>query len=262
MQAPSQAIPVVLITGASSGIGRAIAKVAAAEQRAVVLVGRSLSGLSETAEIVRRAGGDPHVLQLDLLSDGATERIDRFLLENRMLCDVLVNSAGYGLRGAAANLPIERQLGIIDVNIRILTELTLRFLPGMVERKSGGVINLSSVASFTPGPYMSLYYASKGFVRSFSEALYQETRNSGVTVTCVAPGPVKTAFLKRAGADRTSLFRLLPKLDADVVAKRAWNAYRSKRRLVIPGSTAKLAAWGSALLPNWLLIKLVSALQR
>jgi uncharacterized protein len=254
--------PAVLVTGASAGIGRSIAKVAASERRTVVLIGRSSSGLSEAAEEVRRAGGEAFLLQLDLLRHDAVEQIDRLLHENRLICDVLVNSAGYGLRGATASLPVDRQLGIIDLNVRILTELTLHFLPGMLERKSGGVINLSSVASFTPGPYMSLYYASKGFVRAFSEAIHQEIRGSGVTVTCVAPGPVKTSFLKKAGADRAFLFRFLPRHDADYVAQRAWAGYRSGRRVVIPGLTAKLAVWGSSLLPNRLLIAIIGAMQR
>ena len=133
--------------------------------------------------------------------------MDDFLSTHGLVCDVLVNSAGYGLRGAATALPIDDQLGIIDLNIRALSELSLHFLPGMVTRGRGGVLNFSSVAGFLPGPYMALYYASKGFVLSFSEALHQELRRTGVTVTCVAPGPVRTEFLERAGAESDSALR-------------------------------------------------------
>src|SRR5262249_29940039 len=154
-------------------IGRAIAKVAARERCAVVLVARSSEGLGASATDVRAAGGEPYALELDLLAGDAPSHIEDFLSANGLFCDVLVNSAGYGLRGAAVGLPADDQLGIIDLNIRVLSELSLHFLPGMVKRGRGGVLNLSSVAGSTPGPYMALYFASKGFVRSFSEALHQ-----------------------------------------------------------------------------------------
>src|SRR5262249_40232105 len=166
--------PAVVVVGASGGIGRAIAAVVARERGAVVLVARSPEGLDAAAADVREAGGKPYTLELDLLAGNAPSHIDEFLSANGLFCDVLVNSAGYGLRGAATALFIDDQLGIIDLNIRALAELTLHFLPGMAARGQGGVINLSSVAGSTSGPYMALYYASKGFVRSFSEALHQE----------------------------------------------------------------------------------------
>ena len=164
---------------------------------------------------MRASGGEPYTLELDLLAAEAATQLDEFLSANGLVCDVLVNSAGYGLRGAATALPVVEQLGIIDLNIRALTELSLHFLPGMVTRKRGGILNLSSVAGFMPGPYMALYYASKGFVRLFSEALYQELRYTGVTVTCVAPGWVRTPFHDRARVNSRPLFRFLPKLDPE-----------------------------------------------
>jgi short-subunit dehydrogenase len=262
MEAERPARFAVVVTGASAGIGRSIAKVAAREGSAIVLIARSLKGLSEAAEEVRKAGGEAYPLELDLLEVGAVSRIDAYLAQHGLLCDVLVNSAGYGLRGPAASLPIQDQLGIIDLNIRALTELTLHFLPQMLDRGRGGILNLSSVASFTPGPYMALYYSSKGFVRTLSESIYQEVRSTGVTVTCVAPGPVKTKFLKKAQADRTPLFRLLPKVDADFVAERAWKGLRSGRRLVVPGLSTKLAVFGASILPSAALAFLVGAMQR
>ncbi|NNH33920.1 SDR family NAD(P)-dependent oxidoreductase, partial [Rhizobium sp. SEMIA 4085] len=185
--------PSAVVVGASRGIGRAIAKVAAREHGAVVvLVARSPEGLAAAAAEVRAAGGEAFTLELDLLVADASARLQDFLSANGLFCDVLVNSAGYGLRGSATLLPVEDQLGIIDLNIRALSDLTLRFLPGMAARGRGGVLNLGSIAGFTPGPNMALYYASKAFVRFFSEALHQELRRTGVTVTCVAPGPVST----------------------------------------------------------------------
>ena len=252
----------VVVIGASGGIGRAIAKVVARERGAVVLVARSPEGLGAAAAEVREAGGEAFTLELDLLAGDASTRLEDFLSTHGLVCDVLVNSAGFGLRGAATALPVDDQLGIIDLNIRALSELTLRFLPGMVARGRGGVLNLSSVAGFVPGPYMALYYASKGFVRSFSEALHQELRRTGVTVTCVAPGPVSTEFFERSGAYQTPLFSILPKLDPEDLAERAWRGFKSGRRLVVPGISAKLVALAVTLLPSAAMLPLIGRLQR
>ncbi|TKB71444.1 MAG: SDR family NAD(P)-dependent oxidoreductase, partial [Mesorhizobium sp.] len=227
-----------------------------------VLVARSPEGLAAAASEVREAGGEAFTLELDLVGGDAPTRLEGFLSTHGLVCDVLVNSAGYGLRGATTALPIDGQLGIIDLNIHSLTELTLHFLPGMVARRRGGVLNLSSVAGFVPGPYMALYFASKAFVRFFSEALHQELRRTGVTVTCVAPGPVSTEFLARSGANQTVLFNILPKVDPEYVAERAWRGFKSGRRLVVPGISAKLAALAAALLPSAALLPLVGRLQR
>lgn len=254
--------PTVVVMGASGGIGRAIARVAAREHGVIVLVARTPEDLGAVASEVREAGGEAFTLELDLLARDAPKFLEDFLSTHGLVCDVLVNSAGYGLRGAATALPIDDQLGIIDLNIRALTELTLHFVPGMVARGRGGVINLSSVAGFVPGPYMALYYASKSFVRSFSEALHQELRRTGVTVTCVAPGPVRTAFYERAGAKRAALFKLLPKLNPEDVAEHAWRGFRSGRRLVVPGISAKLAILAVRFLPAAAMLPLVGKLQR
>jgi short-subunit dehydrogenase len=252
----------VVVTGASSGIGRAIAKVAARESCAIVLVARSGEGLKAAAAEVRASGGHPYTLAVDLLAGDAPRRLDQLLTENGLTCDVLVNSAGYGLRGAAATLPVSEQLGIVDVNIRALTELSLHFLPEMVARGRGGIINLGSVAGFTPGPYMALYFASKGFVRAFSDALYEEARHTGVTVTCVAPGPVRTPFCERADIRSARLFRMFPKLDPNDVAERAWRGFKLGRRLVVPHFSARLAILVASLVPSTALLALIARLQR
>lgn len=254
--------PAVVVTGASRGIGRSIAKVAARDGATVVLVARSADGLAVGAAEVDAEGGKAVTLELDLAAADASARLDAFLRDNRLFCDVLVNSAGFGLRGAATLLPADEQLGLVDLNIRTLTDLTLRFLPGMAARGRGGVINLGSVAGFLPGPNMALYYASKSFVRSFSASLHQEMRGLGVTVTCVAPGPVATEFLERSGAGRATLFKLLPKLSADYVAGEAWRGFQSGRRLVLPGVSAKITATLASLLPTAFLLPVIARLQR
>lgn len=261
MRPGDQLRPAVVVVGASRGIGKAIAEVAARDGAPVVLVARSEVALAAAADDIRNAGGEAFTVPLDFLADDAALGLEDFLSANGLFCDVLVNSAGYGLRGGATVLPLDEQLGLVDLNIRALTELTLRLLPGMVARRRGGVINLGSVASFTPGPYMALYYASKGFVRS-SEALHQELRHTGVTVTCVAPGPVSTEFLATSGANRVALFKILPKLEAGYVAEKAWRGFKTGRRLVIPGLSAKLTILLAALVPSAIMLPLIGRLQR
>lgn len=254
--------PAVVVVGASRGIGAAIARVAAREGGPVVIVARSHAALEAVAGDIRKAGAEAFPVALDLLSSDVAKRLQKELERCGLYCDVLVNSAGYGLRGAATLLPADEQIGMIDVNIRALSELTLHFLPAMAARKRGGVLNLGSIASFTPGPGMAMYYASKGFVRSFSEALHEEMRPVGVTVTCAAPGPVATEFLERSGAGKSMLFKVLPRLDADYVAERAWRAFRAGRRIVLPGLSAKLAALTAWLVPSAIMLPLIGRLQR
>lgn len=262
MNGAASSRPAVVVVGASRGIGRAIAKVAAREQCPVVLAARAPDALAAVAGEVRAAGGEPFILEIDLFTAAAPKRLQAYLESADLYCDVLVNSAGYGLRGAATLLPADEQIGMVDVNIRALSDMTLHFLPAMCARKRGGVLNLGSIASFTPGPGMAMYYATKGFVRSFSEALHEEVRATGVTVTCAAPGPVATEFLQRSGAGRSMLFKVLPRLDADYVAERAWRGFRSGRRLVVPGISAKLAAFTASVIPHMLLLPLIGKLQR
>ncbi|MBX5223397.1 SDR family NAD(P)-dependent oxidoreductase [Rhizobium sp. NLR8a] len=254
--------PSVVVTGASRGIGRAIAKIAAGESATVVLLARSGEGLAAAAADVRAAGGNAVTLELDLAAPGASQRLEMFLDESGLFCDVLVNNAGYGIRGAATIIPRSDQLGIVDLNIRALTELTLRFLPAMAARGRGGVINLGSVAGYLPGPNMALYYASKSFVRSFSTSLNEELRGTGVTVTCVTPGPVATEFLRSSGAGRAALFKILPKVSAEYVAEKAWHGFKAGRGFVVPGFSAKITIAIATFLPKTILLPLIGRLQR
>jgi uncharacterized protein len=262
MDSQGESRPAVVVTGASGGIGRAMAVVAAREGGPVVLVARSAEGLAAAAEDVRTAGGEPFTLPLDLSEREAPATVERFLAERGLVCDVLVNNAGYGLLGAAATLPREEQLGIVDLNIRALADLALRFLPGMLVRRRGGIINLASVASFLPGPNMAMYYGSKAFVRSFSEALSEEVRGRGVTVTCVAPGPVSTDFLIRSGVKNAHLFKLTPKMTAERVAEIGWRAFKRGRRLVVPGASASFSALCAAYIPHVVTLPVVARLQQ
>jgi uncharacterized protein len=254
--------PAVVVTGASSGLGAEFAKLAATEGANVVLIARSRPQLERLAANIDRSGRFAVVLALDLSAPDAGEIIVRELEKLDLYCHILINNAGFGLFGDAVELDRERQLGIIDVNVRAATDLMLRFLPAMVSRGSGAILNVGSVAGFTPGPRMALYFASKAYLVSISQALMQEVKDAGVTVTCLCPGPLRTPFLHRAGADRVGLFKLLRKLDASDVAHAGWNAMKARRALCVPGMGNKIAVMATRLLPRAALLAIIGHLQR
>ena len=254
--------PAVVVTGASSGLGPEFARLAAAEGAKVVLIARSRPELDALAANLDPSGRLAVVLSLDLTARDAGEVIARELEALGLYCHILVNSAGFGLFGETAELDRERQLGIIDLNVRAATDLMVRFLPAMIARGSGGILNVGSVAGFAPGPRMALYFASKAYLISISQALMQEVRDAGVTVTCLCPGPVRTPFLARAGADRIALFKLLPKLDAAEVAGAGWKAMKAKRALCVPGFCNKVMVALTRIMPRALTLAIVGYLQR
>ncbi len=254
--------PAIVVTGASSGIGRELARVAARDGSVMVLVGLAPEALDDLAVELGRSGVQAHALCIDLADRDAGRRLDNTLGEIGLYCDVLVNSAGIGVFGAAAATDRAAQLKLIDVNIRALTELTLRFLPGMIERRRGGVLNVGSITGYLPGPNMSTYYASKAYVRSFSAALAAEVAGTGVTVTCVAPGVVRTAFFERSDVSRTRLYKMAPRSGAPETAAAAWRAFRAGKRLVIPRLIDRIIVAACNLVPDVLLLRIVSTLQR
>ena len=213
-QPPVQGKPAIVITGASSGIGQALARVAAREGAFLLLLGRSQPALDDLAAELAASGAQSAAVSIDLLAPDAVERIEGELSRRGLYCDILINSAGFGVFGPAATTSHREHLDLIEVNIRALTDLTLRFLPGMVARRRGGIINLGSITGYAAGPNMSTYYASKAFVNSFSAALSAETAGTGVTVTCLAPGVVRTAFFERCGG------RTKPADEADAAVER------------------------------------------
>ena len=254
--------PAIVITGASSGIGQAMANAVAAKGQAIVLIGRSEERLAAVAEAVTHRGGEAFILNFDLLSQNAIERVKEFLDGHGLVCDVLVNSAGRGLQGLAASRPLGEQLELIDLNVRRLVELTLALIPAMVKRRGGGVINMGSVASLIPGPQMAVYFATKSFVSSFSQALYQELQDTGVVVTCVTPGPVETEFLTGRGVKELRVFRYLPVLSSEKVAEAAWRGFRRGRRLVVPGISSKLAILLTLLVPWRFVLPRINQVQK
>jgi short-subunit dehydrogenase len=254
--------PAIVITGASNGIGLAMARAAAAKGQSIVLIGRSQERLNAVAQDVRERGSDAFVLNLDLLAANAAGQVKDYLDHNGLVCDVLVNSAGRGMQGLAASQPLGEQLELIDINARLLVELTLTLMPDMVARRGGGVINMGSVAGLVPGPQMAVYFATKSFVSSFSQALHEELRNTGVTVTCVVPGPVETEFLSGRGVKELRVFRYLPSLSPEEVAESAWRGFRKGRRVVVPGIASKAAAFLTWLVPTSRILPAINIVQK
>ena len=255
------AIPVlsetVLITGASSGIGLELAKCFAADGARLVLVARNTAALEAlAAELRGKHRIEVRVLAADLAQPETTERIFAELKAGGVTVDVLVNNAGFGTHGEFVETPLERQLEMVQVNITTLIQLTGLFLPGMIERRRGGVLNVASTAAFQPGPRMAVYYATKAFVLSFSEAIAEEVAGLGVTVTALCPGPTKTNF-GRVANFRGSDSVLRAAMTAEAVARHGHKAFRRGRFVVISGLQNLLPTLLVRLLPRIVIRKIV-----
>jgi short-subunit dehydrogenase len=251
----------VLITGASSGIGCELAKLFAADKSNLVLVARNQEKLDQLAnELRERHGVQVRVLAKDLANPQSPQTIFDTMAAEGLTVDVLVNNAGFGAGGGVADLSLERQLGMIQVNVTALTHLTRLFLPGMIRRGRGGIFNVGSTAGFQPGPFMAVYYATKAYVLSFTEALAEETIGAGVRVTCLAPGATATGFAAAAGLESKLLFRM-GLADAKTVARAGYRGFRRGKVLVIPGLTNKLGTIAVRLAPRLGVRKVVRLLQ-
>jgi uncharacterized protein len=252
----------VLVTGASSGIGLELAKCFAADKSNLILVARSTEALEMLAGKLRAKHSiEVHVLTADLADPGSPQRIFDELKGRGIIVDVVVNNAGFGLHGAFAELPLKRQLEIIQVNVAALVELTGLFLPGMIQRKGGGILNVGSVAGFLPGPNMAVYYASKAFVQSFSEALHEELRGTGVRVTNLCPGPTETNFSKTARAYQMRISQAA-KMSAKEVAVAGWRAFRAGQCVNVPGMKNVLLVQSARIIPRSTLRKVVARYNR
>lgn len=251
----------VLITGASSGIGRELARLFAADGADLVLVARSEDRLRElSAGLAGEFGIRAEVLAADLTRPDAPAEIAESLAGQGVQVDVLVNNAGFGAHGQVARIGVKRQLDIIEVNIAALTRLTAMFLPGMLERRHGAVLNVASTAAFQPGPNQAVYCASKAYVLSFTEALAEETRGSGVRVSCLAPGATDTQFAAQADMAGTLAFRL-GMMSAGPVARAGYSGLRQGKTLVIPGLLNRAMAMSVRLVPRALVTRVAGHLQ-
>lgn len=252
---------VTLITGASSGIGRELAHLFAADKSDLALTARSRDKLEALADTLRRDHGvEVLVMPADLTDPAAPQMLFDQLTERDVTVNVLVNNAGFGAVGRVSNLALDRQLDMVQVNVVALTRLTRLFLPEMVRRGRGGVLNVGSIAGFQPGPNMAVYYATKAFVLSFTEALAEELVGTGVVATCLAPGPTATQFGADSGMNESVFFRL-GTMSAQTVARAGFLALRRGKSLAVPGLTNKLAAFSVRLLPRVAVRKLVKRFQ-
>jgi len=240
----------VLITGASSGIGLELARCFAADKSDLVLVARKTAALEQLAAELRAAQPiKVHVITADLSLPASPQGIFDELKGRGTAVDVLVNNAGFGLHGAFAELPLRQQLDMLQVNISALVELTGLFVPGMIRQRRGGILNVGSVAGFLPGPNMAVYYATKAFVMSFSEALHEELRGSGVTLTDLCPGPTETQFSQVARGQRTRPSQVA-QMSAVDVAVAGHRAFRQGQCLNVPGAKNRFLAQLTRVLPR------------
>jgi len=264
-----------LITGASSGIGRALAEQFAAHGYDLVLVARHAGNLREVeraASGVRQGSGQarrsvaeaarvPRVTSVaaDLSAPHSAQGLVDRLNAEELRIDVLVNNAGFGLQGEFVDLPVERQMDMIQVNVVTLTELTRLLLPGMRERRTGGVLNVASTAAFQAGPMMSVYYATKAFVLSLTEGVAEEVAGTGLKVSCLCPGPTETNFAERAGMTATNLFKG-PRMRAADVAREGFDGWNRGEIIVIPGSANRRGALFVQLAPRSMVRRIVKRL--
>ena len=243
----------VLITGASKGIGAALAEVCAQKGHDVLLVARSASLLQEKAQDLQQKYG-VHVYEyaVDLCDVTEIEKLYTYTQQQGWDIDILINNAGVGACDAFADIAIERHHMQIQLNITALTLLTHRFLAGMIAKDKGKILNIASTAAFQPGPYMSVYFASKAYVLSFSQALRYELRNRNISVTTHCPGPTESAFAAEAGNDKTMLFKQGAVASAQEVAEDAYRAMMKGKGVAVHGWTNKLGALLAPYVPYWI----------
>lgn len=254
--------PVALVTGASSGIGEALARALAEQGEDLLLIARTHGQLLRVqSEIAAATGRFVAVAALDLERADAAEAVRTVLREQDLSVRHLVNNAGFGLAGDMADLPVSGQVGMVDLNCRALLALTLAFLPEIRENE-GGVLNVASVAGFTPGPGLAVYYASKAFVLSLTRALAFEERVSGIRVCALCPGPVPTGFGARAGFGKSGVIAVTRPLSAKDVAHIGLAGYFGRRTVVVPGMIPRLMVAILSVLPTRMVLPVLARAQR
>jgi uncharacterized protein len=250
-----------LITGASSGIGLELAKLFAVAEYRLVITARSVEALETLAAQLRRGGAEVTVIPADFsVTDGAKALLEE-INKRALQVDVLVNNAGLGTHGPFWKNDLEKEMSLLQVNIVSLAYLTRQLLPGMVERGQGKIMNVASTAAFQPGPLMANYYASKAYVLSLSEALSDELRRTGVTVTALCPGPTLTDFQRRAGIKNSKLFELAG-MSAAEVAKAGYDSMLAGKRVCIPGFKNRLIATAARFSPRRFVLRTVRKLNQ
>lgn len=246
----------VLITGASSGFGYEFVKLFAKGNYNLILTARNIERLEEIQNEFNSL--NIALIKKDLSMPHSAKELFDEIKEKGFNIDVLINNAGFGLVGRFDRLDVDRQVDMIELNVSALTELTHYILQEMKQRGNGKILNVASTAAFRPGPLMAVYYASKAYLLSFSEAIAEELRGTGITVTALCPGPSKTNFAKAANVEKTKMFAKV--MDADVVAKLGFKALMKGKRVVVTGNVNKLGTYAVKFLPKRLVVKITKAL--
>ena len=250
-----------LITGASFGIGLELARIFARENHNLVLVARSADRLRQLASELEKAHGTRSlILAVDLTEPGASTYVLDQTTRADVVVDVLLNNAGFGQYGLFAESELEECLRQIQLNVATLTHLTRLYLPGMIERKNGGILNVASTAAFQAGPLMAVYFATKAYVLHFSEAIANELQGTGVTVTCLCPGTTTTEFHKRANATGMRLLKM-GSMDARTVAEDGYRALMAGKPVVISGFKNWLLAQSVRFSPRQMVTAVARKLQ-
>ena len=247
---------VTLITGASAGLGVEFARQLSARGRRLVLVARRGDRLQSLARLI----GNARTVAMDLAATGSAERLVRNIAAAGEQVELLVNNAGYGLHGRFAELDADRQREMIDLNCGTLTDLCRAVAPDMIERRSGGILNVASTAAFQPGPGMAVYFATKAYVLHFTEALHAELKPHGVHVTALCPGPTRTEFFDVAGLTGNGLFDRIA-MDAVPVVRAGLKGLERNRAIVVPGLINKATAQSSRVAPRALVRRIAGALK-
>lgn len=253
---------VALVTGASAGIGVDLAECFARDGYDLILTARSEGPLNQVAQ--RLAGAyavKTTVIAQDLGAIGGGTALANAVGERGLAVDVLVNNAGYGHAGALTSSDLATQLGMIDLNVRALVELTYLFWDRMLANKRGGVLNVASTAAFQPGPLMANYYASKAYVLSFSEALWEESRGAGVHVSCLCPGPTESKFRERAGTGKTRLAKSAKVMPSAPVARQGYEGWKRNKRVIVTGARNAVQAALAPFIPRATLLGIVRNIQ-
>ena len=251
-----------LITGASAGLGDGFARALAATGEDLILTARRADRLEALAADLRARHGVPvHVIPADLAQPEAPDALMAAVAAAGLRVDQLINNAGYGVQGAFADAAAAAQLGMIDLNCRALVALTHAVLPAMVARRSGGVLNVASTAAFQPGPWLAVYYATKAFVLSFSEAIHEEVKGHGVRVTALCPGPTRTEFAAVAGMGESKLFQRFA-VEPEAVVRDGLRALATNRAVRVSGAANAIAAGSIRFTPRGLARRIAGSLQK
>ncbi|MDS0525377.1 SDR family oxidoreductase [Clostridium sp. SHJSY1] len=246
-----------LITGGTEGLGMELAKLFAKDKHNLIIVARNEEKLSKVKNnIEKEFNVEVETLSVDLTVNNSCEEVYRFVEKNNFVVDNLINNAGVGSFGFFHESNIKREEKLIQININSVTKLTYYFLKSMIKRNCGGILNVASTAAFSAGPKMNTYYASKAYVLSLTESIYEEVKEYGVKVSCLCPGAIKTNFQSKAGIIKNDKSKSLLMSSKDV-AEIAYKDFNKGRVIIIPGIKNKLLVFGNKLLPRSLVRKIV-----